>query len=257
MAQRRNYILAGSFDEITSLGAGVYQAFAGYIVTSAPGSPGSCTPRAGTAYDDEIGTFNPLKYSGDACVISIDPGAGAATSLPFIVSPDFNPVSAPECPLFNGIAGARGRCALLVNTYLPYEVSAEPAKKLDSSGSAIYGVEKIRDFVMCGYYVPNPAAPSYFQRLLPDSYSRNSTELGIETLVIGQYANSSSYDLNSRLDRELFNPNLEGVKIMGLPGCRNYESCADTPSTGIFALSSGAISAYDLGPLACSGTRCG
>ncbi len=257
MAQRRNYILTGSFDEITALGAGVYHAFAGYIVTSAPGSPGSCTPRAGTAYYDEIGTFNPLKYSGDRCDVSIDPGAGAATSLPFIVSPDFNPVSAPECPLFNGTAGARGRCVLLVNAHMPYEISADPSKKLDSSGSAIYGVEKIRDFVMCGYYVPNPAAPSYFQRLLPDSYSRSGTGLGIETLVIGQYANSAAYDLNSRLDRELFNSGIDGVKIMGLPGCRNYESCADTPSTGIFALSSGAISAYNLDPLACSGTRCG
>jgi hypothetical protein len=154
------------------------------------------------------------------------------------------------------VSGGRGRCVLLTNKYLADEVSNDPLRKLDSSASAIYGVEAMRDFVMCGYYTSNPAAPSYFQRLLPDSYSRNST-LGIETFVIGQYANSSAYDLNSRLDRELFNASIDGIKIMGLPGCRNYETCADTPTTGIFAVSPGVVDAYNLGPLACSGTRCG
>ncbi len=257
MSQRRNYIVVGTFSEIESLTPGVYEGFAGYIVTDGPGYSGECTASKVT-HKNEVQTFNPIRYSGDSCTVDIDPGAGAPTSKPFILAHGFNPVSAPQCPIFTGNATSFGRCALITNKYLPGEVSSDPLRKLDVSGgtSAIYGVETIRDFVMCGYYTRNSAAPSYFQRLLQDSYSRNST-LGIETFVIGQYANSTNYDLNSRLDRELFNTTIDGIKIMGLPGCKSYESCADTPSTGIFAASQGVVSAYNLGPLACSGTRCG
>ncbi|MDD5339924.1 MAG: hypothetical protein PHV13_01605 [Candidatus ainarchaeum sp.] len=255
MSQRRNYILVGSFSEITSLTPGVYEAFAGYIITDGPGYQGECIASKVTN-KNEVATFNPIRYSGDSCTVDIDPGAGAPTSKPFILAHDFDASAAPECPIFAGNATARGRCALITSRYLPEQIRADPLKKLDSSASAIYGVEAIRDFVMCGYYTQNPAAPSYFQRLMPDSYSRNST-LGIETFVIGQYANSTNYDLNSRLDRELFNASIDGIKIMGLPGCKTYESCADTPSTGIFAISQQTVSAYGLGQLACSGSRCG
>jgi hypothetical protein len=257
MSMRHNYIIVGSFTDIIALTPGVYESFAGFIVTDLPGHPSNCTTRDRSAtYYNEEGTFNPLKYEGNDCHASMDRTAGEATSLPFIVAPGFNPLSAPRCPVFTGSSTLLGRCALITNTFLPSEVNGAPASKLDTSASAIYGIESVRDLVMCGYYVQDAAAPSYFQRLLPASYLRNSS-LGIETFVIGQYANSTSYDLNSRLDRELFNSSIEGIKVMGLPGCRNYESCADSPTTGIFALSSGMISAYNLGPLACSGTRCG
>lgn len=260
MSQWHNYLLVGTFSEIKSLGPGVYDAFAGYIVTDEPTYPSICTTKGGPSpaetYYNEANTFNPLRYSGDACVVSIDPGAGAATGRPFIVAKGFNPLSAPICPIFSGNF-TRGRCVLMTSRYLPEEVSVAPAKKLDASASAIYGVETLRDFIMCGYYTANPVAPSYFQRLLPDSYSRNGSLLGIETFVIGQYANSTNYDLNSRLDRELFRASIDGIKIMGLPGCRNYESCADAPTTGIFTMSQDAVTTYNVGPLVCTGTRCG
>lgn len=257
LSQRRNYIITGSFPDIAALGEAVYGGFAGYIVTDTPGSTTQCTVKStGAVKKNELGTFNPIKYSGDACdQVSIDPSAGAATSKPFILAHGFDTVNAQECPVFTGNE-TLGRCALITNAWLPSDVSGNPLKKLDSSSSGIYGVEDMRDFVMCGYYTQDAAAPSYFQRMLPDSYSRNSS-LGIETFVIGQYANSTNYDLNSRLDRELFNSSIEGVKIMGLPGCRNYETCADTPSTGIFAVSKEVAEAYGLDKLMCSGTRCG
>lgn len=257
MSLRHNYILVGSFTDIIALTPGVYESFAGFIVTDLPGHPDNCTTKDKSAtYANEKGTFNPLKYDGDNCLAGIDRSAGEATANPFIVAPGFNPMWARQCPVFTGSGSSPGRCVLIVNKFLPSEVSGAPANKLDASESAVYDVEPIRDLVMCGYYVQNSTAPSYFQRLLPDPYLLNSS-LGIETFVIGQYANSTAYDLNSRLDRELFNSSIDGIKVMGLPGCRNYETCADAPTTGIFALSSGMISAYNLGPLACSGTRCG
>jgi hypothetical protein len=252
-----NYIITGTFQQIVSVPN--YDSFAGYIVTNAPETGSNCSIKAsGEKIPNEMGTFNPIKYSGTDCdKVSVDPTSGAWTSKPFIVAPGFIASDAPECPIFSGSITTHGKCALITNKWLASDVANAPLEKLDNSASAIYGVEQIRDFVMCGYYTQDPAAPSYFQRLLPDSYSRNDSSLGIETFVIGESANSTAYNHDSRLDRELLNSTIPGIKIMGLPGCRNYESCADTPSTGIFMVSQDVVEAYGLGNISCSGTRCG
>ena len=153
---------------------------------------------------------------------------------------------------------SNGRCLLILNQYLAPDVSANPMKKLSTSGSGLFNVEQIRDFTMCGYYTFDPNAPSFLQHLLTDSYSRNDSALGISTFVIGNYASDYSiYDHNSRLDRELYNSTIAGEKIRGLPGCRDYSTCADSPSTGIFAVSHGDESAYGLSSIACDNTEAG
>ena len=240
-----SYILVGTYSEIKSLTPAVYESFGGYIITSAPTVANDSCPGGA-----ESNTFNPIKHSAPPnCTASFDASSGIMSGKPFIVAPNFNPATAPECPLLAD--NKTGRCVLIISTYLEPEVRANPAKKLDKSKAGIYDVEGLRDFVMCGYYTQNAKAPSYLQRLLPDAYFRNSS-LGIETFVIGNYAsNYSIYDMNSRLDRELFNGSINGIKVRGTPGCRNLNSCADSPITGIFAVSSGAKADYGLGPIAC------
>ncbi len=247
---KHHYILVGDFSELEEIRNNdlvSYRQFAGYIITSEP----TLTPTA--CGDEQKDTLNPIKYSGtppDDCEARI----AAPTAKPFIVAPDFTVDSAPDCPVLVG-AGLN-KCVLFVNGHLPAEVVDEPTKKLSSG--AVYGVEEIRDFVMCGYYTHNPEAPSYLQRLLDDSYSRSSPEYGIETFVIGEYANDYGlYDLNSRLDRELFDGE-SGIKIRGLPGCKDFSMCSDEPITGVFAASTGAIEDYGLDWIDCgSGAGCG
>lgn len=251
-SDRSNYILVGTFDEILALTPSVYQGFAGYIVTSNP-----------TITDDGCGgteshTFLPIRHgAAPDCNVSMDPSAGETTNLPFIIAPGFNASEAPECPMLDGTNTTR-RCVLILNTYLNSEVAENLERKLSTTGSGIYELETIRDFVMCGYYTHNPRAPSYIQRLMNDSYARNSTQFGIETFVIGIYANDYDvYDVNSRLDRELFYGSVEGVKIRGLPGCRNFNSCSDSPLTGIFAVSDGTSADYGLDDIACDNSAAG
>ncbi|VVC03519.1 Uncharacterised protein [Candidatus Bilamarchaeum dharawalense] len=245
------YILTGTYSEITSLPHEVYEGFGGYILTNTPGNPSNCTA-SGTTYKNENDTFNPVEYAPPSCTIEYRTSFDViSTSKPFIVSKNFNPGSADLCPLFDGSNESR-RCALFITDYTESEVASHPEYKLSNTYTGVYSVELIRDFVMCGYYTHNPQAPSYFQRLLSNSYSRNSTEFGIETFVIGIYANdTAAYDTNSRLDRQLFNNSLVAYKVRGLPGCKNLASCSDSPQTGIFAVSPDVQAWYDLGDITC------
>ncbi|MFH0884843.1 MAG: hypothetical protein V1861_03980 [Candidatus Micrarchaeota archaeon] len=259
MSDRKNYVLVGTYDEIMNLTPGVYEAFSGYILTSAPTlTLSDCgSGEIPLIHFNEGNTFNPIRFSGPNCTSSIDPALGVITNKPFIVASGFNVTSAPECPMLDGTNFTR-RCVLLLNTYLESEVAENPVRKRATSGSGIYELETIRDFVMCGYYTHNPVAPSYMQRLLNASYTRNSSTFGIETFVIGIYANDYDiYDINSRLDRELFFGSVEGVKIRGLPGCRNFNACADSPITGIFAVSDETKADYSLEDIACDNSAAG
>ena len=249
---RPTTILVGTYAEITALDPGNFEQFGGYILTNSP------TLTNGTCGFEESNTFNPIKFGpSPACNVQIDAGIGKSTTKPFIVAPGFDTDDAPECPVLDGSAQTR-RCLLMLNSYLEPEVQANPSLKHVTAGSGLFDVELMRDFVMCGYYTHNPKAPSYFQRLLNDSYARNSTQYGIETFVIGNYASDYDvYDLNSRLDRELFNGSVTGVKIRGLPGCRNFNACADSPVTGIFAVSDDARIDYGLDQIACDNGAAG
>lgn len=242
---RYRYILVGTFEEIASLTPDIYEDFGGYILTD------SATVTVGVCGEEEDDTFNPIEYS-----IVCESFLGTPyTGKPFIVAPGFNPEIAPECPLLDGSNTTR-RCALMLNAYSQEQVSNDPQRKLNTGGSGLFALEEMRDFVMCGYYTHNPVAPSYLQRLLDDSYERNNSAYGIETFVIGNYANDYSvYDVTSRLDRELFD--VAGIKIRGMPGCKDFSMCSDEPMTGIFAVSTETQVDYGLEDLACNNGAAG
>lgn len=248
-SQRRLYILVGNYSDIMSLTEPEYKLFGGYIITSPITQTTNCTP---ADYNEED-TFNPLQFSAN-CEASF---GTPATSNPFIVAPGFDASTAPECPVLNETDVNR-KCVLFVNRYLEHEVADVPTRKLSSHPDAgIYGLEDFRDYVMCGYYTHDPAAPSYLQRLLNDSYSRTSTDYGIETFVVGVYANDTSYELNGRLDREFFDDTISGIKVRGFPGCKDYAMCSDDPLTGIFTVSPATKTAYGLDEIACDNGAAG
>jgi hypothetical protein len=246
---KRVFILVGTYDEITALG-GTADAFAGFILTSAPTYVNCNTTRF-----NEQDTFNPITYSGTNCE-AVSLGV-PIKDKPFMVASGFDSTRAPECPLLDD-GNTTFKCVLMQNTYLSEEVAANPVNKLTTTESGLFSVELFRDFVMCGYYTHNPDAPSFMQRLLNNSYSRSSQEFGIETFVIGVYANDTAvYDTNSRLDRELFDSFTDGIKVRGMPGCRNFASCSDSPATGIFAVSETVKNAYGLGGITCDNGAAG
>ncbi len=242
-SRRGKYILVGTFDEIRSLGQDIYNQFGGFILTNeAELSDGSC----GSVEDN---TFNPLTCDNGERVLGFP-----RTAKPYVVSPGFSTSDATICPILDG-SNETAKCVLILNTYLEGDVAESPGRKRQTSDSGIFSIETARDFVMCGYYTNNEDAPSYLQRLMNDSYSFSSP-YGVETFVIGNFANDYDiYDTASRLDRELYGG--EAIKIMGLPGCRDYASCSDSPITGIFALSEEAIEHYGLEDIACDNGRCG
>ncbi|MFH1261144.1 MAG: hypothetical protein ABIJ10_03580 [Candidatus Micrarchaeota archaeon] len=260
---RHNFILVGDFDDIVAVAD--YDSFAGYILTNAPGEGDDCVEGG---VHSESDTFNPIGFEsarggGAACGdMEINCGAGACTGNPFIVAPDFHIDNAGLCRFLNGTGTSSKHCALFINMHTYEEVISHPRDKLDvdEDHTGIYNIEEMRDFVMCGYYTHNPAAPSYLQRLLEDSYSRNSDEFGIETFVIGEYASDDDiYDTYSRLDRELFSGS-EGIRIRGFTGCKDYATCAvsdEPPSTGIFVVSEDVIIDYGLDAIECrAGAGC-
>ncbi len=249
-SERSDYVLAGTFDEITAI---QYTDFAGYILTNAPvTAPTSC----GADKVDESKTFNPISYSED-CKIGTDASAGDVVAKPFIVAPGFNLSKAPECPLLGNTSETR-RCVLMVSSYSEAEVGSDPSKKNAATADrGLYDLEDIRTFVMCGFYTNNPNAPSYLQRLLPGPYARNSTDYGIETFVIGNYASDYGvYDTHSRLDRELFN-DVTAIKVRGLPGCKSLGACSDSPITGIFAVNESTKADYGLDHISCDNGAAG
>ncbi|MFH1785814.1 MAG: hypothetical protein ABH842_05280 [Candidatus Micrarchaeota archaeon] len=249
-SERHLYILYGTYSELEALSYDIFEDFGGYIVTTKPGNPSNCTSGS-TTYENEDETLNPIEYTGGSCTPELASGADVIyTSKPFIVSHGFNSLNAEECPIFDG-SNSSGRCVLFLNNYGPEDVATLPSRKLLTSDAGLYSIEELRDFVMCGYYTHSPDGPSYFQRLMVNSYTRNSTEFGLETFVIGIYANDTSvYDTQSRLDRELYIAGVQ-TKIRGLPGCKNYAACSDSPKTGIFAASASVISSYGLDDIAC------
>ncbi len=259
--QKPNYILVGTFDEINRLGdnpVSGYPAYAGYILTSTPTLTRS-TSRCSSLPNDESNTFNPLRYQDD-CSATISCASGICTDKPFIVSNGFSVSSAGNCPVY-GSSGSpvAGKCVLIQNNASASDVADHPQQKLLTSSSGIFNIENMRDLVMCGYYIGNPNAPSYLDRLLSDPYSRTSL-LGIETFIIGQYANASTYNGQGHLDREFFGPGgpAHGINVRGLPGCRDAATCGDSPVTGIFAVSPSTATDYGLNQITCDrGAHCG
>jgi len=246
---RGRYIIVGDFDDIVR--ADPDQVFGGYIVTSAPGTSDVC---AADGFENQEDAFNAVRHDGPACdEVSRDCAAGECTSVPFIEAVGFDISSAPHCPVLElPMPATMPRCALFINENPVLDVLVDPDEKLGTAGAGIYDVEDMRDYIMCGYYTHSEESPSFLQRFFSDAYERSSAEYGIETFVIGEYASDDAYDRNSRLDRELF-AGTDGSAVRGMTGCKNYQHCADDPSTGVFTLDTDySIPAYGLGDIYCA-----
>ena len=238
LIDRPFYILVGTYEEITSLGGSTpYTDFGAYILTSSPGSESTACGSI------ETDTFNPIVFDGDCNPTIL---SALATEQPFMVDRDFNMDALdPKAPdgtpavLFIAQYHLRGSGGIL----------AEPGRKW--AGVQVFNIENLRDFTLCGYYTQNDAAPSYLQRLLPESYERTSS-LGIETMLVGGYIGGEGEnapvpaffdDDLSRLDRELFNGQ-EGVRVRGMPGCKNTAACSGSSPIGHFRLGEDGRSDY-------------
>lgn len=240
--ERSQWILVGDYNDIISLKEPDvnYNEFGAYILTNKV----KLIPECGGEEQSE--TFNPIVYD-PKCDKKIEKNINPPDK-PFAVIDGFKIGSLPEetkCPK-NLVKQNSGvvRCVLFVAQYDFSEIKKEPDKKLKDVH--LYGIEKLRDFAVCGYYVNSEEAPSYFQRLLNKSYSRSSP-LGIETFLIGSFIGGKGVDAEgnplvaywddsfSRLDTELAHKKT-GKKIRGMPGCKEKGVCGSDSYVGHFTL---------------------
>jgi len=238
--ERNTTILVGNYSEITDLiGTEAtslhWSQFGAYIVTNAPYAVSSCGD-----FSSQDNAFNAL----DCQLGSSDAKIKDSTKLdkPFAVVPGFSLDTVPSYAYSDGKGGYANKRVLFVNKYPPEEVSSSPKKKL-SSAPVVYSIEKIRDMAVCGYYVHNPKAPSYLQRLFDSPYQLKDEKFGIETFAFGAWINGTEggyADDLSRLDRELFTAET-GEKVRGMPGCKTYEMCNSGSPVGHFSLGDSSI----------------
>ncbi len=251
---KRRYIVAGTYDGIRSLGDEDMEKFGAFIVTSEPTEGTACD----LTHVNEDDTFMAIRYEGTTCgSVSVDPDT--LISQPFVLAPAFDIGDAPPC--MDVVENATKNCVLIIANNDVWDVNADPETKLEtpSESTGIFGIEELRDYTMCGYYTLEEDSPSYFQRLLTDPYSRSGEEMGIETFVIGEYADPSIYERLDRVDRNMFEEVTRDEFIRGMPGCRQYSSCSnDETPTGRFGLNESSVSDYTLGSIDCgAGADCG
>jgi hypothetical protein len=263
-SERHAYIVYGTYQEIIQMINPTYSEFGAIILTNLPTSKGTCTNSGNpaTVYENEENTFFKLTYQKDSsgiCKPQLNCGTSDCPDRPYIVYYGFSESTIKEsCPDFAAGSGSK-KCVLFATSYSQQQVHATPELKKYplQYGGGLYSLEKLRDFVGCGYYTNSKNASSYMQRLFSDAYSRNST-LGIETFVVGEYANHTAYKGYSSLDKELFNK-ITGVEVRGMPGCKSRDMCASDPSTGKFSLSTTALTNYlgSASDIACSSKLAG
>ncbi len=242
---REKYILVGTYSQITDFDStpGIddnigYESFGAYLVTTEPlNVEGNCAAKVN---ENELNTFNALQYDAQ-CSASYDPDT--KTDNPFLVADGFDASEAPLCP--------QGRCALIMNKYSfenldsnerrPWKIARnQPAPSV----SVLYNVERLRDFVLCGYSIRSEKGPSFTQRLLTDSYNLvdSDTDLldaenGYSTILFGQSlipdnGDISDFDDLSKVDFEFFAGVDSVQRVRGLPGCRDSSTC-DSPDNPV------------------------
>ncbi|MBD3398433.1 hypothetical protein GF412_04380 [Candidatus Micrarchaeota archaeon] len=247
-----NYILAGNYSEIIAVPG--YGEFGAYILTNEPVLEDSpCTSK-----DNQEETFNPIEYD-DECEPSIDGPSSSITSRPFMVYDNF------DIEDFTGVDfqsdwDEEAHKLLFVARANPEEVENEPDLKLHDV--SIYDIEHLRDFAMCGYYMPRNSSPSFLHRMFdlqgmfdsssPDYWNWPESSWGMETLAVGRWAGGNivpdtTWDEYSRVDMEFFSevedsPSNEVQMIKGMPGDKNRIMCnmvfdPDLEHVGHFRLS--------------------
>jgi len=247
---KHRYIVYGDYSAIRGLGDEEMNKFGGFILTNRPGDGGMCT-YMGSDYTGEIETFNAISYTGIDCDPEIE-DIDTMTNKPYVVVPAFDYEDMPDCP--DLVRDINRKCVLFIANADWDDLISDPEAKLETEHTGVFNIEALRDYTMCGYYVPNPDSPSYLQRLLPGSYSRNHSLFGIETFLIGEYMEPADYEQYDRLDREMFNGTMMDYFIRGMPGCKHQGMCSNTETvTGRFGLSTGTIEEYDIENIDCNG----
>jgi len=258
---RHLYILVGDYSDITAVPE--YEYFGAYILSN-PASTRtvSCTPSGGSprTEPEEYDTFNAIEYESD-CTAGFE--ASSETSKPFAVVPGFSASDGADCP--NLVTDERhAECALFIAEYSVEDVEDDPENKnsADALLTGVFDIEDLRDYTMCGYYIHSEKSPSYLQRFFDDAYSRNHSEYGIETFLIGEYVtdycpecNTFDFTQYSALDREMFNRVDKDWNIRGMTGCKNAEMCSSSvePTPGQFGLTIISIDDYMLDDVDCDG----
>lgn len=231
-----NYILVGNYSDIRALSN--HNEFGAYILTNSPTLKGS----ACSSKSDQDDTFNPIEYNGD-CDPYIDTGSNSYTERPFMVYEGFELSDGFKGVEFQPTWGEHIPKLLFVSRANPWEVETDPELKLQDV--SIYDIEMLRDFVMCGYYMPRNNSPSFLHRMfdIQDMFDSSSpvygnwpeSEWGFETTAEGTWAGgniveASKWDTFSRVDVEFFSEVADTSSnpvqmIKGMPGCKSNLMC--------------------------------
>jgi hypothetical protein len=256
------FILKDAFNPKMAQYADLYGAI---IITNRPGAStreetiGGCTYNV-TVQTNCLNCRKSFSTTASFCpaipsVIMNGPTDENKTTRPMIVST----ADLSSLPIISRAGLPSQQVALIDNQYLT-------ADQKGDGNHRIWDITKLRDTTICGFYVLNQAAPSFFQRMLAGPYGSGvtNTGLGIETFVIGTWAGGADdrgHDIYSRLDWEFYGQHTvtQGpVKIKGMPGCKNLDMCtpqntnATDEGLGKFKLSLDAISRYNLQKVACN-----
>jgi len=231
-----NHILAGNYSDIIALPN--HDEFGAYIITNEPTPEGSSCP----SKEDQGDTFNPVVYDDD-CDPYIDGPSSSITSRPFMVYEGFELNDAYEgVDLQTGDENARK--LLFIARANAEEVESDPSLKFHDV--SVYNIEYLRDFAMCGYYMPRNSSPSFLHRMFdlqgmfdsssPDYWDWPESTWGMETLAVGRWAggnivpDATTWDEYSRVDVEFFSEvggsaSNEVQMIKGMPGVKNRIMC--------------------------------
>jgi len=253
------YVLAHRYDEKLLGYAPLYGAV---IVTNPPGTDRWNITDGGCTYDvyQETTCLNCKKtyVAREEGCRAIPPEYSNIVDRPMLSG-----ISIPS--LANVYLGDRTeRHVLIDNSHERYyEVTAGDYHRL-------WDITALRDMAICGFYVHEPSAPSFFQRMLPNSYETgvNSSAYGIESFVVGKWAGgaddysgaNSAHPSYSKLDREFFKRvSVDTYRIKGMMGCKSKSMCTPVPGgnnatkdgVGVFRLSRAALLRYGLDKIAC------
>jgi|GEM_PF-5662298 len=231
------YILYGNLSDILAMEN--WTRYGAYIINNSIIENDNQGCGAGKEDEDPATVFNPVVYSA-ACVASENP-EGTHTTKPFAVLPGFNRGTVTGDPDFEyyvddqvSQTGDNPTIAAYFNTGKDQYHTSATGKRM--SEISLYGIESIRDQLICAYYYKSVNGPNFFQRMFRDAYSRKDAN-GLTTILVEKefLGPNSDYKGWSSVDFE-FVAKYKGSSgapsqsnlyvIRGMPGCKTREMCA-------------------------------
>ncbi|MCX6777628.1 MAG: hypothetical protein NT157_01965 [Candidatus Micrarchaeota archaeon] len=108
-------------------------------------------------------------------------------------------------------------------------------RQVGAADAEVYNIEGLRALAVCGYYIRSDSGPDFLQRMAGELSATNNPN-GIESLLVGRWANETYNDLPlSHVDYSYYS-NVTGAKIKGMPGCKSQAMCTRDGPLGNFAL---------------------